>query len=81
MKAIVSVVGVVLKQEDGWTYGALVNHIWTYAGDDDRPDVNATVRRLYPADGNDLHGEHRIDLRMGERGVGRAGQRNGQSAF
>jgi hypothetical protein len=23
---------VILKQEGGWTYGALVNHIWSYAG-------------------------------------------------
>lgn len=27
---------------EGWTYGALVNHIWSFAGDDDRADVNAT---------------------------------------
>jgi hypothetical protein len=33
---------VVLKQESGWTYGALANHIWSVAGDDDRSDVNAT---------------------------------------
>ncbi len=33
---------VVLKQENGWTYGALANHLWSFAGDDDRPDVNAT---------------------------------------
>ena len=34
---------VALKQtESGWTYGALVNHLWSVAGDDDRADVNAT---------------------------------------
>jgi len=33
---------VVLKQERGWTYGALANHLWSVAGDDDRGDVNAT---------------------------------------
>lgn len=34
---------VALKQtSSGWTYGALVNHIWSFAGDDDRADVNAT---------------------------------------
>jgi hypothetical protein len=33
---------VVLKQQGPWTYGALANHIWSYAGDDDRDDVNAT---------------------------------------
>jgi hypothetical protein len=34
---------VVLKQTGPWTYGALVNHIWSFAGDDDRSDVNQTL--------------------------------------
>lgn len=34
--------GLLLKQEHGWTYGVLANHIWSYAGDDDRSEVNAT---------------------------------------
>ena len=33
---------VVLKQQKGWTYGALANHIWSFAGESDRADVNAT---------------------------------------
>ncbi|MDP3584771.1 MAG: transporter [Thiobacillus sp.] len=33
---------VVLRQENGWTYGALANHIWSVAGDDDRRDISAT---------------------------------------
>ena len=33
---------VILRQNHGWTYGALVNHIWSYAGDSDRGEVNAT---------------------------------------
>jgi hypothetical protein len=33
---------VVLKQQSGWTYGALVNHIWSFAGESDRAAVNAT---------------------------------------
>jgi hypothetical protein len=33
---------VVLKQDRGWTYGALANHIWSFAGDDKRSDVNST---------------------------------------
>lgn len=33
---------VVLKQEGPWTYGALANHLWNYAGDETRADVNAT---------------------------------------
>jgi hypothetical protein len=34
--------GIVLKQAGPWTYGALANHIWSFAGDSNRPDVNAT---------------------------------------
>jgi hypothetical protein len=30
----------ILKQSNGWTYGALVNQIWSVAGDEDRADVN-----------------------------------------
>jgi hypothetical protein len=38
---------VILKQSGGWTYGALANHLWSYAGDDftggaARSDVNST---------------------------------------
>ncbi len=29
-----------LKQANGWTYGALVNQIWSVAGDEKRADVN-----------------------------------------
>jgi len=32
--------GVVLKQSHGWTYGALANHLWSYAGDSDRAPVS-----------------------------------------
>lgn len=34
---------VVLKQQGPWTYGALVNHIWSVAGDDNRSDINSTL--------------------------------------
>jgi hypothetical protein len=33
---------VVLKQESGWTYGILANHLWSFAGPSGRQDVNAT---------------------------------------
>jgi len=33
---------VLLKQESGWTYGALGNHIWSFAGDSARPDISTT---------------------------------------
>lgn len=33
---------VVLRQSGPWTYGGLANHIWSFAGDDDRNDVNQT---------------------------------------
>lgn len=31
---------IALKQSGGWTYGALVNQIWSFAGDSDRNAVN-----------------------------------------
>lgn len=33
---------VALKQSGPWTYGALANQIWSFAGEDDRQDVNST---------------------------------------
>ncbi len=33
---------VLLKQDSGWTYGALVNHLWSFAGDSQRKDISAT---------------------------------------
>jgi hypothetical protein len=33
---------VVLRQEHGFTFGILANHIWSFAGDDDRPDISST---------------------------------------
>ena len=34
--------GVVITQQGPWTIGALANHIWSFAGDSGRADVNAT---------------------------------------
>ena len=31
-----------LKQQNGWTYGILANHLWSFAGDGSRANVNAT---------------------------------------
>jgi hypothetical protein len=31
-----------LRQESGWTYGMLANHLWGVTESDDHPDVNAT---------------------------------------
>jgi hypothetical protein len=33
---------VALKQEHGWTYGILANHIWSFAGSGGRKDVSST---------------------------------------
>jgi hypothetical protein len=33
---------VALRQQGPWTYGALANHIWSFAGNADRGDVNST---------------------------------------
>jgi hypothetical protein len=40
---------VLLKQENGWTYGALANHIWSVAGEGGRDDVNATFLQPFLA--------------------------------
>jgi hypothetical protein len=32
----------VLKQQNGWTFGALANHVWSFAGDSARDEVSAT---------------------------------------
>jgi hypothetical protein len=40
---------VALKQQGPWTYGMLFNHIWSFAGDDDRQDVNATFLQPFLA--------------------------------
>ncbi len=37
----------VLKQSNGWTRGVLANHIWSFAGEGDRADVNATFLQLF----------------------------------
>lgn len=43
---------VVLKQTaGGWTYGALVNHLWSFAGDEDRTDVSSTFFQPFVAKG------------------------------
>jgi hypothetical protein len=34
--------GLALKQTGSWTYGVLTNHLWSFAGEDDRSEVNAT---------------------------------------
>jgi len=40
---------VVLTQQGGWTIGILANHIWSYAGDSDRADVNSTFLQPFIA--------------------------------
>jgi hypothetical protein len=41
--------GVALKQDGPWTIGALANHIWSVAGDDDRTDVSNTFLQPFVA--------------------------------
>ena len=40
---------VVLKQADGWTYGALGNHIWSVGGDSNTANINATYLQPFIA--------------------------------
>jgi len=43
--------GIVLKQAGSWTVGALVNHVWSFAGDPDRADVSQTFIQPFLAYG------------------------------
>jgi hypothetical protein len=40
---------VVLRQAHGWTYGILANHIWSFAGEDDRESVNVSFLQPFLA--------------------------------
>src|SRR4029077_16393326 len=40
---------VVLQQRSGWTYGILANHLWSFAGEHDRRDVDATFLQPFLA--------------------------------
>jgi hypothetical protein len=40
---------VVLTQKGPWTVGMLANHIWSFAGDSDRSDINATYMQPFVA--------------------------------
>ena len=41
--------GVVLKMSGAWTYGGLANHVWSFAGDDKRIDINNTFMQPFVA--------------------------------
>ncbi len=34
--------GLLLKQTNGWTMGVLANHLWSFAGEEDRRSINST---------------------------------------
>src|SRR5262249_17790512 len=38
---------VALRQTPLWTYGGLFNHLRSFAGDDDRPELSATLVQLF----------------------------------
>ena len=48
-KLAVGPTAVALKQENGWTYGALANRLWSIVGNDDRADVNASFMQPFVA--------------------------------
>lgn len=49
---------VTLKQIAPWTYGGLTNHIWSYAGKDNRADMNSTFLNV---GGHSIFGHHVFD--------------------
>lgn len=46
---------VFLRQENGWSYGMLANHIWSFAGEDSRDEVNATFLQPFLTYTTDTH--------------------------
>jgi len=40
---------VVLSMQGPWTLGALGNHVWSFAGDSDRPDISSTFLQPFVA--------------------------------
>ncbi|ASR11530.1 transporter [Rhizobium leguminosarum bv. viciae] len=38
---------VALKQDGPWTYGVLANHIWSFAGNEDRNDISSTYMQPF----------------------------------
>jgi len=40
---------VALAMRGRWTVGMLANHVWSFAGDDDRPDINNTFMQPFAA--------------------------------
>ena len=53
--------GVLLKQEHGWTYGALANHIWSFAGNSSQPSVNSTFLQPFLSFTTDKHTTYGIN--------------------
>jgi len=46
---------VLLRQVSGWTYGILANHVWSFAGADDRANVNQTFLQPFGSYTNRMH--------------------------
>nr|WP_320014553.1 hypothetical protein [uncultured Desulfobacter sp.] len=58
-KWVVGPSGVILRQQGYWTYGILDQHVWDYAGDDDRSSVQRHCKsgaKEQKASSNDLSG-------------------------
>lgn len=52
---------IALKQESGWTYGVLANHIWSVAGEDDRDDISNTFLQPFLAYTTSKHTTYAIN--------------------
>jgi hypothetical protein len=65
---------VVLKQQGPWPYGLLGNHVWSFTGDDDRPDVNATFLQPFLAYATPTAWTFRLTRRAHTTGKPRSGR-------
>ena len=59
----------------GWTYGALVNHIWSVAGDDDRSDISSTFLQPFLAKQSRVVARSRLTPSRATTGRARIGTR------
>jgi hypothetical protein len=54
--------GLILMQEHGWTYGALVTQLWSFAGADDRNYVNQTLLQPFLSYTTPQHTSYTVNL-------------------
>ena len=67
--------GVALVQSGPWTIGALANHVWSFAGDSSRSDVNSSFcSAVYLFTTRRMHGRSRSMQNLPTTGTQKTGR-------